>query len=391
MPRVQRFEREQLEAIRRLSFREANREFHIGYRVWSRIKRDPTFQPLRAVDPRRSDELAQAVLRAVREAPHLSAGRLAAKMGLRVEAVQGVLRAAGLNKLNARLQHAGYQVESCRPLEVARLRRVLAAYPGSLTHQDYKTFGYLRGVYGTAQKRLGGYVDIDSLTGFATVFLCSEPSGENAAAAFEKYCKTSPFKIDGLVLTDNGKDFLSEAFYEKVCIEHRCFHRTTKVNHPWSNGKVEALNKTLKYNCFPALGFAAEKDWAAVTAAVDAWMNWYNSTRAHTGWVNQGLPPLAFYELWLKTPGPAYDKLVTLGLIRLDGEWTMRMMGAGPGYAGERPGGSRARGQDRSQDDLPFAFILERAELRKLADGKDLVNLAALAREQKTHPLVLAK
>lgn len=391
MPRVQRFNSDQLDAIRKLSFREARELFHVGYTTWRRVKDDPTFVPVRPVDPRRSDEVAQAVLRAVREAPHLSARRLAAKLGLRAEAVHSILRTAGLNELNARLQYAGYQVETVRPLEVARLRRVLAAYPGSLTHQDYKTFGYLRGVYGAPQKRLGGYVVIDSLTGFASVYLCPEANGENAAAAFEKYCKTSPFAVDGLVLTDNGKDFLSEAFYQKVCVEHGCYHRTTRVNHPWSNGKVEALNKTLKYNCFPALGFAAEKDWAAVCAAVDGWMRWYNTTRAHYGWVNQGLPPLAFYNLWVKTPGAPYDKLVSLGLIRLDSEWTMRIMGGGPGNAGERPGGPRARGQDRSRDGLPFAFILEHRELKKLADGAEVPGLVELARGQKTHSIVLAK
>lgn len=149
----------------------------------------------------------------------------------------------------------------------------------------------------------------------------------------------------GLVLTDNGTDFLSNEYHDCVVVENHCYHRTTKVNHPWSNGKVEALNKTLKYNCFPALGFAAEKDWTAICAAVDAWMHWYNTTRAHTGWVNQGLPPLAFYQLWNRTPGPEYERLVKLGLIRLDGEWTIRTMGGGPGNAGERPGGTRARGQ----------------------------------------------
>ncbi len=392
MPAYERFTVDELDAIRKLSYRDANRQFRVGYRVWARIRRDPTFLPTRYLDPRASTQLAEVVLGKVKEAPHLSAGRLAAALGLRTEGVQGVLRAAGLNKLNARLQFAGYQVEAVRPLQVARLRRILAASPGSLTHQDYKTFGYLRGKHGAAQKRVGGYVVVDSLTGFAALYLSNRPCAAEAVAALRKYCKTSPFRLHGLVLTDNGADFCGHEYSTAVAEEFGCYHRTTQVNHPWSNGKVEALNKTLKYTCFPALGFAAEKDWSTIAAAVDAWMLWYNTRRAHTGWVNQGLPPVAFYELWKKTPGDEAEKLLNLGLLKLDSEWRIRMMGSDSGNAGERPEGSRARGQDTQQGGLPFAFVLERRELAKYTEATGTIEAAkARAREQQTHSLALCK
>jgi transposase InsO family protein len=31
-----------------------------------------------------------------------------------------------------------------------------------------------------------------------------------------------------------------------VCDEHGIEHRLTKVNHPWTNGQVERMNRTLK-------------------------------------------------------------------------------------------------------------------------------------------------
>ena len=32
----------------------------------------------------------------------------------------------------------------------------------------------------------------------------------------------------------------------RVCQEHGIDHRLTKTNHPWTNGQVERMNRTLK-------------------------------------------------------------------------------------------------------------------------------------------------
>jgi transposase InsO family protein len=56
------------------------------------------------------------------------------------------------------------------------------------------------------------------------------------------------------VLTDNGIQCTNRSrdqyacghICERVCCEHGLEHRLTKVNHPWTNGQVERLNRTLK-------------------------------------------------------------------------------------------------------------------------------------------------
>jgi Integrase core domain len=56
------------------------------------------------------------------------------------------------------------------------------------------------------------------------------------------------------VLTDNGIQFTNRkrdiyAFqhvFDRVCHEHGIDHRLTKTNHPWTNGQVERMNRTLK-------------------------------------------------------------------------------------------------------------------------------------------------
>ena len=39
---------------------------------------------------------------------------------------------------------------------------------------------------------------------------------------------------------------LGESIFDRVCHEHEIEHRLTKVNHPWTNGQVERMNRTLK-------------------------------------------------------------------------------------------------------------------------------------------------
>src|SRR3984885_14062748 len=62
-----------------------------------------------------------------------------------------------------------------------------------------------------------------------------------------------------IVLTDNGIQFAdlpknrlgpTAKFrghpFDRVCREHGIEHRLTKPNHPWTNGQVERMNRTIK-------------------------------------------------------------------------------------------------------------------------------------------------
>ena len=56
------------------------------------------------------------------------------------------------------------------------------------------------------------------------------------------------------VLTDNGIQFVNRSsdryafrhIFGRVCEEHGIEHRLTKVKHPWTNGQVERMNRTIK-------------------------------------------------------------------------------------------------------------------------------------------------
>lgn len=43
----------------------------------------------------------------------------------------------------------------------------------------------------------------------------------------------------------NGERFWAHAF-EYACATNDIEHRTTKAKHPWTNGQVERINRTIK-------------------------------------------------------------------------------------------------------------------------------------------------
>lgn len=56
------------------------------------------------------------------------------------------------------------------------------------------------------------------------------------------------------MLTDNGIQFTNRAcdryafhhIFDRVCDENGIEHRLTKLKHPWTNGQVERMNRTIK-------------------------------------------------------------------------------------------------------------------------------------------------
>jgi transposase InsO family protein len=97
------------------------------------------------------------------------------------------------------------------------------------------------------------YVAIDRTSKFAYVELHKSQTKMIAAEFLRNLIKAVPYKIHK-VLTDNGIQFTNHdhhknAFthiFERVCNEHQIEHRKTKIKHPWTNGQVERMNRTLK-------------------------------------------------------------------------------------------------------------------------------------------------
>lgn len=105
----------------------------------------------------------------------------------------------------------------------------------------------------TEEGKLYLFVGIDRTSKFAYVELLEKYGKMEAAQFLRNLIAAVPYRLH-TVLTDNGIQFTNRkkdqwAFahiFDRVCHENQIEHRLTKVNHPWTNGQVERMNRTLK-------------------------------------------------------------------------------------------------------------------------------------------------
>ena len=105
----------------------------------------------------------------------------------------------------------------------------------------------------TGEGKLYLFVAIDRTSKFAFAWLVKK-AGKIAAAQFLRdLISAVPYRLH-TVLTDNGVQFTNrkrdvhafEHIFDRVCREHGIEHRLTKIKHPWTNGQVERMNRTIK-------------------------------------------------------------------------------------------------------------------------------------------------
>ena len=105
----------------------------------------------------------------------------------------------------------------------------------------------------TEEGKLYLFVGIDITSKFSYAELHTKATRATAKEFLEPLITSVPYKIH-TILTDNGIQFVNRkkdtmafmAPFDHICIQHGIEHRLTKVNHPWTNGQVERMNRTLK-------------------------------------------------------------------------------------------------------------------------------------------------
>jgi transposase InsO family protein len=110
----------------------------------------------------------------------------------------------------------------------------------------------------TAEGKLYLFVAIDRTSKFAVVELVEKADVRAATAFLDALVQAVPYRIH-TVLTDNGIQFAdlpknrqgpTARFrghpFDRACHVHGIEHRLTKPNHPWTNGQVERMNRTIK-------------------------------------------------------------------------------------------------------------------------------------------------
>jgi transposase InsO family protein len=105
----------------------------------------------------------------------------------------------------------------------------------------------------TEEGKLYLFVAIDRTSKFAYVELHNKATRMIAAQMLANLVEAVPYTIH-TVLTDNGIQFThmpgtsaySMHSFDRICNANGIEHRLTKVKHPWTNGQIERMNRTIK-------------------------------------------------------------------------------------------------------------------------------------------------
>jgi transposase InsO family protein len=105
----------------------------------------------------------------------------------------------------------------------------------------------------TGEGKLRLFVAIDRTSKLAFARLVESAGKMEAARFLRELIEAVPYRIH-TVLTDNGVQSTPRQqdvrdgrhVFDRGCDGHGIEHRLTKVNHPWTNGQVERMNRTLK-------------------------------------------------------------------------------------------------------------------------------------------------
>lgn len=110
----------------------------------------------------------------------------------------------------------------------------------------------------TEEGKLYLFVAIDRTSKFAYVELHDKSDRQISTAFLHNLIKAVPYKIH-TILTDNGSQFCHPPRYRNgptaqyirhmfgmCCDGYGIEHRMTKPKHPWTNGQVERMNRTIK-------------------------------------------------------------------------------------------------------------------------------------------------
>lgn len=252
-----------------------------GYRLWRRyqeggwsalVDRPPV--PVR--QPRRLSAAAEAEILEARSYAHAGPAIVGGLIGRPASTVWKVLRRHGVSRL--------------RRLPVEPVQRYERARPGELVHVDIKKLGrfwtlgkrVLGAEVGNLSRRAGWqylHLAIDDHSRFAYAELLPSERPADCVAFLRR--AAAWYADQGItierVLSDNGNGYRSFAWRD-ACAELGIQRRYTRSRRPQTNGKAEALVKTLLREWAYRFAYPSSAHRAR---ALPGYLRWYNNHRPH--------------------------------------------------------------------------------------------------------------
>lgn len=191
--------------------------------------------------------------------------------------------------------------------DISRLPREAGPKARGQTFREYP-IGYLHldiCEVRTGEGRAYLFVAVDRTSKFVHARLYRKANRDQAAAFLEDVVQQLPYRVH-TVLTDNGVQFAkrpgTEAYkphrFDMVCRKHGIEHRLTRPFHPWTNGQVERMNRTLKDATIRSFHYATLDELAA---HLKDYLWAYNSARPLRSL--KGKTPIGFIlERWQDDP-----------------------------------------------------------------------------------------
>jgi transposase InsO family protein len=241
--------------------------------------------------PRRTDPCVEARVRIMRHLTRRGPVFIAGRLGMHASTVGRVLHRHHTPLLRELDPVTGTVIRATR----RSAERYEHDYPGSLIHVDVKKLGRIPDGGGwrmhgrgerPGRKRGQGYdyvhTVIDDHSRLAYAEIHDDEKGATAAGVLERaigFYASLGVKVER-VISDNAFAYRHSAVFRAVIAAHGIKQKFIKPHCPWTNGKVERLNRTL------ATEWAYAQPWTTNTdraAGLSAWLDYYNLDRAHLG------------------------------------------------------------------------------------------------------------
>ncbi len=241
--------------------------------------------------PRRTGPCVETRVRIMRALTRRGPVFIAGRLGLQASTVGRVLRRHQVPLLREVDPVTGVRIRA----ERRSANRYEHDYPGSLIHVDVKKLGRIpdgggwrlhgRGERPRHRRGIGyDYVHtvIDDHSRLAYAEIHDDEKGATAAGVLERaigFYADLGVRVER-VISDNAFAYRHSTAFRDVIHRHGITQKFIKPHCPWTNGKVERLNRTLATEWAYARAWTSNADRAA---ALPSWLDHYNLDRAHLG------------------------------------------------------------------------------------------------------------